>query len=181
MKLLPYDIFKPVSGYEDLYEVSNMGRVKSLDRSDCLGHRVTEKILKTWVTNNYFTVCLRRDGDKKFCRVHRLVAQAFIPNPDNLPYINHKDENKVNNRVENLEWCTAKYNNTYGTAIERRSKTISKPVYQYTLDGKFVREWFSATEVQQQTGWNHCNIAACCRGDRRFKSAYGFRWSYTHL
>ena len=103
-----------------LYQVSNLGRVKSLTRTfkQYNGHKIitshiNERILKPMITNNYYSVGLSKEGKVKCIRVHRLVAIAFIPNPDNLPCINHKDENKLNNKVENLEWCTITYNNNY--------------------------------------------------------------------
>ena len=109
--------------------------------------------------------------------VHRFVAECFLPNPENLPCINHKDENKTNNCVENLEWCTHKYNLNYGTRNERIGETNSKKVLQYTLDGKFVKEWQSLREIERVLGFSHGNISNCCNGKQ--KSAYGFVWSYT--
>ena len=108
--------WKDIEGYEGIYQVSDRGRVKSLNYN----HTGKEKILKTRkVKERYLHVCLWKDGEYKFCFVHRLVAQAFIPNPKNYPIINHKDENPSNNCVGNLEWCSSEYNNNYGTKIER--------------------------------------------------------------
>ena len=109
------EIWKPVVGYEGLYEVSNFGRVRSLRRNKILK-------LKNEV-DGYIRVTLCNGGTEKLYQVHRLVAQAFIPNPDNLPQINHKDEVKSNNIVTNLEWCTVHYNNTYGTRLQRVRET----------------------------------------------------------
>ena len=113
--------WRDVVGYEGLYMVSNCGRVKSLKFSN--GKR--EKIMKLSDRGNgYLRVSLSKDGESKHYNVHRLAAIAFIPNPDNLPYVNHKDECKTNNNVDNLEWCTVEYNNTYGTARERQAEKI---------------------------------------------------------
>lgn len=107
------EVFRPVEGYEGLYEVSNLGRVKSLKWGK-------ERILKPGMDGcGYLKANLYKEGKIKHFMVHRLVAQAFIPNPEGLPQINHKDEDKTNNRVDNLEWCTAKYNSNYGTRIEQ--------------------------------------------------------------
>jgi len=116
---------------------------------------------------------------------HRLVAKCFISNPNNLPQVNHKDENPLNNHVDNLEWCTCKYNVNYGTAIQRaaaKNSTIqkndpkkSKKVYQLTLDGKFVAEYQSTKEVERQLGFCQPNVSSCCRNGGTYK---GFRWTY---
>lgn len=106
------EIYKDVEGYENLYQVSNMGNVKSL---------ISNKILKPAKNHNgYLYVCFSKQGKHKHHKIHRLVAQAFIDNPNSYPIINHRDENKTNNCVSNLEWCDHKYNINYGTAIERR-------------------------------------------------------------
>ena len=123
--------WRPIEGYEGLYEVSNTGRVRSLDRFivDSLGHKrfYKGKVLIPVKSNlGYLFVGLYCNEKNKRYLVHRLVAQAFIENPDNLPEINHKDEDKTNNSVENLEWCTAKYNLSYGTRNIRRRETAIK-------------------------------------------------------
>ena len=116
------EIWKPVVGYENLYEVSNLGRVKSL--KDNKG-RYREKIKSSSDNGRgYLNVCLYKNGKGKRCYIHRLVAEAFLDNPNNYPIINHKDENKQNNHVSNLEWCDYEYNNTYGTCVQRRVKTM---------------------------------------------------------
>lgn len=127
------EIWKDVVGYEGLYQVSNLGNVKSLERvvkrfvrgKYISLYPVKEKLLKLYINSNgYISVGLYNNGFNSF-EVHRLVAQAFIPNPDNLPCVNHKDENPKNNNVKNLEWCTYQYNNTYGT-IQQRLSDIKK-------------------------------------------------------
>lgn len=119
------EIWKDIIGYEGLYQVSSLGRVRSLDRYvvDSLENRrfYKGKVLSPVKdTDGYLKVGLSYNGKCKKCLVHRLAAQAFIENFDNLPEVNHKDEDKTNNNVDNLEWCTAKYNSNYGTSIERR-------------------------------------------------------------
>lgn len=171
------EIWKKIEGYEN-YEVSNEGRVRSLNY-----HRSGEmKVLRLEKTKNgYLQVSLYKDEKPKRFKVHRLVATAFLTNSDNLPYINHKNEDKTDNRVENLEWCTIKYNNSYGTRIQKVSVNNtngkkSKPVLQFTKDGKFIREWPSLSEVQRVLGYATSNISKCCKD--KHKSAYNFVWKY---
>ena len=165
-------MWRPVVGYEGLYEVSNKGRVKNSK---------TGKILKPYSTGHkYLHVRLTKNGVDKNHKIHRLVAMAFIPNPNNLPCVNHKDCYRTNNVVENLEWCSYSYNNNYKDANERRSKTLtngvtSKPVLQY--DGTMlIRKWPSLSEVERSLGFSHGNISSCCSGKQ--KTAYGFVWRY---
>ena len=168
-------IWKDIEGYEGLYQVSNMGRVRSLTRNNI--------ILKKTITNRgYERVPLYKNKKSKLFRVHRLVANAFIPNPDNLPQVNHKDENKLNNCVDNLEWCTQEYNQNYGTISIRKSQKLlnhkneSKIVLQYTLDGTFVKEWKSIKDVQRNLGFDHANISKGCRGKQAH--GYSYIWKY---
>ena len=165
--------WRPIEGYEGLYEVSNYGDVKSLNYN----HTGKEKILRTQISNcGYVQVALTTNNKQRRCYVHRLVAQTFIPNPDNLPMINHKDEVKTNNCVDNLEWCTAKYNVNYGTGIERCVKAQSKPIKQYTLDGEFVREWVSISEAGRN-GFSAGCVCMCCQGKN--ENHNGFIWKYS--
>ena len=121
------EIWRPILGYEGVYEVSSYGRVRSLDRYDGRNHFIKGRIMKrSYCSNGYLSIDLCLNGKIKKCLVHRLVALTFIPNPDNLPMVNHLDEDKTNNRVDNLEWCTAKYNINYGTARIRGKETAIK-------------------------------------------------------
>ena len=169
------EIWKPIKGYEGLYQVSNFGRVKSLKFGK-------EKILKQSIDKKtgYLHVVLCKNEILKTYYVHRLVAEAFIDNSDNLPQVNHKDENPQNNIYINLEWCDRKYNCNYGTRNERISEKmtngkLSKPVLQYTLDGELVKEW-SSTHECCRNGYNRGNVWACCLG--RLKTYKGFIWKY---
>ena len=172
------EVWKPVPGYKSLYDASNFGRVRSLKFGKI-------RILKQLKHNcGYLKVLLYKDGKGKRFFVHRLVAEAFIPNPDNLPQVNHINEIKTDNSAWNLEWCDVSYNNSYGTLPERQSQNQlndpikSKPVYQYTLDGRLVHVWPSAAEAGRN-GFDTSCIYNCCNG--RQKSHKGFLWSYTPL
>lgn len=117
------------------------------------------------------------ESQKKF-KVHRLVAEAFIDNPNNLAIVNHKDENKQNNIVDNLEWCDSKYNTNYGSAIQKKIQKLNKEVFQYTLDNKLVRKYTSRKETSNY-GFNPSCVGGCCRGERKMHK--GYKWSYTPL
>ena len=171
------EIWKDIPNYEGLYQVSNLGNVRSLNHYASNGIKdiiYKGKILNQnkHYKNDYMSVILSNNGKYKRFLVHRLVASAFIPNNDNLPCINHKDENKTNNKVENLEWCTHKYNNNYG----KNTKKLCKFVIQYDLDNNFIKEYYSANEASRQTGINTSNICKCCRGER--KKTKGFIFKY---
>lgn len=180
------EIWKDISGYEGLYQISTCGRVKSLQR-DIISKKgqkfqVEEKIIKPIYRSrnqNYAAVHLCRNSNTKTVSVHRLVAKAFIPNPSNLPFINHKDENPRNNTIENIEWCSVQYNNNYGLANAKRSASLkngakSKKVNQYTLDGKQFAVYPSTMEAKRQTGILH--IVDVCNGKR--EKAGGYIWKY---
>ena len=159
------EIWKDKKDYEGHYQVSNWGRVKSIKFGK-------ERILKPQKnTSGYLCVTLCKNNNQCQFEVHRLVAEVFLPNPNNYKEVNHKNEIKTDNRVENLEWCDRKYNQNYGTRTEK----CSKKVYQYTLDGKFVKEWKSTAECGRN-GYNYGNVAACCRG--KLKKYKNFIWKY---
>lgn len=182
------EIWKDIKGYEGLYQVSSQGRVRSMDRI-CKhfngGPQLRKgRILKQHIDRRgYLRTTLSKDGKIKCCQVHRLVAEAFIPNPHNYPMVNHKSEVKTENSVENLEWCDAKYNVNYGTGIERNSNiqkngARSKPVLQFTKEGYFVKKWPSTKEIERVLGYDNSNISGCCRGKTHYNSAYGYIWKY---
>lgn len=163
----------PVVGLENKYMVSNKGEVLS---NSYRKQGFCRKLAQT-NHNGYPHVNLCVNGKMKRFQVHRLVAMAFIPNPDNLPCVNHKDENKSNNHVENLEWCTQKYNNNYGTANKRRGESGQVAIIQLTLDNKFVSKYNSSKEAANANGFcsSSC-ITAVCKG--RQNTAYGYKWIY---
>ena len=176
------EIWKDIKGYEGLYQVSDKGRVKSLEhvtiRKNGSKLPVKERILKPVQNQNgYLRVNLYdSSGKMKKFLVHRLVCEAFHENPENNPCVNHIDENKTNNVVSNLEWCTYKENNNHGTHNAKVAKALSRPVGQYTLDGKLVKVWQSTHEVQRQLGFDNSHISKAVRG--KLKTAYGYVWKY---
>lgn len=159
------EIWKDVVGAEDYYQISNLGRIKN---------KGTGEVLKPSKSGGYRHIVLRYGIDKNVL-IHRIVAEAFIPNPLNLRCVNHKDENKLNNRVDNLERCTYQYNNRYGQgAMQRNSKII-----QYDLAGNALKIWDSMKEASETLGLNYQSISMCCRNKR--KSCGGYAWTYANI
>lgn len=170
------EIWKSVIGYERLYKVSNLGKVKSMNYK----HTGLSKILTPIKTHNgYLQVKLYRYGKMSREYVHRIVASAFIPNFETKPQVNHKNENKSDNRVENLEWVTSKENLNYGTRVKRAAKSKSKSMLQFSIDGKLLNTWESARLAARTLGYNQGNISQCCVG--KFKTMYGYKWKYDLL
>lgn len=204
--IMNIEIWKDVPNYEGLYEVSNLGNVRSKDRKKWNGkvfYTQKGRLLKQNFDGkgNYLFVGLYKDGKIKQINIHRLVAIAFIPNPNNLPCINHKNEVKTDNRAENLEWCTISYNSNYGQSIKNmiesrrknndlkeiaqrakatrnknKSYSHEKPVLQYSINGEFIKEFSSATEAEKITGICRAGIQRCCI--RKYKQAKGYIWKY---
>ncbi len=174
------EIWKDIVGYEGIYQISNKGRVKSLKRKckSIHGYRtVPEKIYASCLdAYGYPIVTLHKEGKRKTRTVHRLVAEAFIDNPEGMTQINHIDEIKTNNFVENLEWCTIEYNNAYGTRIERLIKTQQRAVIQLDMKGNFIKLWNGANEIARTTGMSQSAITRCCNHKRNY--AYGYKWKY---
>lgn len=169
------EMWKPVPGYEGLYEVSNFGFVKGLKNN----------ILKPYIMpNGYSQVTLYKGKRKTNKYVHRLVAETFVPNPQNLTEVNHKDENKQNNCVENLEWITHKKNLLHGSRSKRQSETLKrnqrlcKSVKCFSLDGKLLNTFGSIKKAATYTGAKEPAISACCKNKPHCKTAGGYKWQY---
>lgn len=164
------EIWKDVEGWEDRYMISNTGKVYSKFR---------KTMIKTRYVDGYETIGLSKNGKRLDTYVHRLVAKAFIPNPENLPIVNHKDENPSNNRADNLEWCTYKYNSTYNDVHIRKAEKTSKIVYQYDCNGKLISEFRSSREASKITGISNSNICDCCNG--KLNTTHNIVFSYIML
>lgn len=159
------EIWKDVVGFEGLYQISNLGRVKSF-RKPLKLNCPDEYILKNYVANHgYVQVTLYAKNKREKRLVHRMVAEAFIPNPNNFPQVNHKDENIMNNCVDNLEWCTARYNNEFGTAQLRMSITKGRMIDQFLPTGEFIARYSSLSVASKITGHSIAQIKHSCYGN----------------
>ena len=180
------EIWKDIEGYEGLYQVSNLGRVRSLGRTinrmtrwgTVKPYTISGRVLKilTASYNACYVHLFDMNGTSTNHTVHRLVAKAFIPNPNNLSDVNHKDENRKNNNVENLEWMSHVDNCNYGTRNERSAAKIGRQVEQLTLDGHHVAFYQSASAASRMTGIGRKNINECLR--LRSQTAGGYHWKY---
>lgn len=182
------EIWKDIEGYEGLYQISNLGRVKSLGRyiNKLSGNIWTdEKIKKSYTDRDgYYRVNLYKDSKIQTYMIHRLVALAFIPNTKDKPQVNHIDGNKENNNVSNLEWCTSKENNIHALKNKLRimprgnKNKLSKEIIQYDLNMKKIAKYGSIREAQRITGINQSNISKCCREKGNYNTAGGYIWKY---
>lgn len=174
------EVWKDIPGYEGLYQVSNLGRVKSLDY-----HRTgKEKVLNPGTNHKgYLFVVLCKNGKTKNYAVHRLVGQIFISNPNNLPCINHRDECRINNIYTNLEWCTYSYNNNYGnrnkkallTKKKNNSYTVERPIVQIDLNNIPVKIWNSISDAGRN-GFSIGHISHCCHNKQKIHK--GYKWMF---
>lgn len=164
--------WKIIENYPN-YMISNFGRVKNLGNGKTWNKK--ERILKQEIgVGGYIRVGLYKDKKQRHFKIHRLVATHFIPNPNNYPCINHIDENKQNNNVNNLEWCDIKYNNSYGTRMNKIINKNSLPIVQYSKDEKILKLWRCAKVASNELKINYVHIHECCRGTR--KLCGGFKW-----
>lgn len=174
---LPGEEWIIIPDTDGAYAISNKGRGKAFNYN----HTGVEKLLKASPVSpgsKYLRFAIIRNGKHMSCKIHRLVAEAFIPNPDNLPQVNHKDENQANNCVENLEWCTAEYNINYGTGRQRSAKNKMRKVVGFDDEGDKVVFWSSADAAEEYTGnrRNGTQITGVIKG--RQKTYKGLKWRY---
>ena len=184
------EIFKDIEGYEGRYKVSNYGRVFSSNYNKT----GAQKEMSLTKCNGYFAVTLSLNGKHKLKKVHRLVAEAFLPNPNEHPVINHKDENTFNNHVfinidgsvdpdkSNLEWCSLSHNYHWGTSPQKVKNKLtnrgdlSLPVLMFDMNGQYICEYPSLMEIKRQRGFEPSLVSKCCNGV--FKQCYGYKWKY---
>lgn len=159
------ETFVKIDGFEN-YEVSNLGKVRNIKSGIMLKPKLNK--------NGYLRHCLSENNKQKFLYLHRIIATAFIDNPEKKPCVNHIDENKTNNDLSNLEWCSVRENNIHGTRIKRAAEKRSKKVIQLDLNDNVLNIFESMTQAEQETGVDASSISKCCNG--KLKSAGGFKW-----
>lgn len=181
------EIWKDIPGYENLYQVSNLGRVKSL----CIIHNKKVDTSKTLIRKlsynilGYQFIGLRKNGSRKQFYVHRLVATLFIPNPDNKPQVNHIDGNKSNNIVSNLEWVTISENQRHAVRIGLKKgrkgsvNPCSKPILQYTISGEFIKKWESIASAAKSYNVSRESIKHCLVGESHQSCGYVWKFETT--
>lgn len=185
------EVWRDIPHYEGIYQASTLGRIRSIDRMDSSNHYRKGNIMKHKLNpSGYYCIALCKDGKYKYINIHRLVAIAFIPNPNNLPQVNHIDEDKTNNRVDNLEWCTAQYNTNYGNRTQKAAKSNSiaqkgkcrpkryKKINQKDMNGVFIKQYESITAASKENNIPQSLISGCLMG--KTKSTYGYKWEYAN-
>lgn len=173
--------WQPVKGFEGFYEVSETGKVRSVTRivnsKNCKRIHKGRELKQAKDQDGYCKIQLSKGGKVTTRAVHKLVAEAFIPNPDNFPVINHKDENKENNNVKNLEWCTVSYNTNYNMGAYRRANARKKPILAISKDGK-IRAFHSIKEAAEKLNISHGNISSCLAGYYGRKTCKGYKFEF---
>lgn len=179
------EIWKDIKEYEGLYQVSNKGNIRSLDRivshNNRKGNRILKgRVLSCWYDKyNYARITLSKNG--KVCKylVHYIVASTFIPNPENKPYIDHIDTNPSNNSIENLRWVTQKENINNKLTIEKMSGVnnhSSKPVLQFSKEGELLKKWNCIMDIERELNICNSSISGVCKG--KHKTAGDYKWCY---
>lgn len=192
MATIPEEIWKDIPNYEGIYQASSYGRIKSCARvihykNGKIIHRKERFLSLIKGFGQYLTVGLVKSNHHITYNVPYLIAITFIENPNSLPCVNHKDENKYNNKVDNFEWCTYSYNTKYNNGMRKRIDTRNlknthgreKKVYQYDFQGNLIKIWVSVSSVEKGLGFKKTNISSCCLNKKN--KAYGYKWSYYPL
>lgn len=164
------EIWKDVKGYEGLYQISNLGNVRSMNwrNTGCIKNLYLKPHCK-----GYLQVELHKNAKRKMFTVHRLVALHFVNGYENGKVVNHKNEDKTDNRADNLEWVSSSFNRLYSRNEEH---CCDMPVNQYSLSGNFLKRWSSPRAIKSVLGYSDWSIKECCNGNR--KQAYGYKWQY---
>lgn len=172
--------WRDIKGYEGLYQVSNEGRVRSLERWCRNGKQLVKGKIKSIfkMADGYYGVTLQKDGNSKVKKIARLVAKTFIPNPQNLPEVNHKNEDKSLNSVENLEWCSRSYNVNYGTRNKRVGDHFLKKVCKLDLNGEILKIYDSLTDASNDNNLSISRISDCCNNKPHCLTGGGFKWKF---
>jgi len=164
------EIWRDIKNYEGIYEVSKLGRIKSISRNGTIKEN---RILKPNKVMGYSQIVLYKNNKREYKKIHRLVAETFIPNLENKREVNHKDGNKTNNCVDNLEWVTTSENQLHSYY---ELKNNIKSVIQLSLNNEIIKEWESIAKVEQELKISNADICKCCKGKR--KTAGGYKWRY---
>lgn len=175
------EVWKDIVGYEGKYQISSFGKVRSIDRIDSSAKKRKGRLLKPCKDKDEYLYVGLSDGGVTIKKIHRLVAEAFIGYCPKGYQVNHKDENKTNNRIENLEYVTAKQNVNHGTGIKRRAEKRGYTVCQLSKDGNVIAKYRSLREAAKETGVDFRDIRKCCIGEKYYNTAGGFIWRYERM
>ena len=167
------EVWKNVVGYDGIYQVSNTGRIKRILKSK------ERMLIGRLDKDGYKEVILSKKQNKKYCKLHRLVAEAFVPNTNNKPQVNHKDRNKTNNSADNLEWVTGSENTIHSFVTGRKPHKGTRAVSQFTKDMKLISHWESIGDASRALNVSRNNICSCCRG--HLGTAGGYIWKYKEV